>query len=51
MIGQTISGVYCDAKDCKYNVEGAKCCAPSITVIGESAHTTDETACKTFIEG
>ena len=45
-----LAGVGCDAKDCKYNMEGNMCCAPSIQVVGEQAHSTPETACETFEE-
>jgi len=44
-----LSGIYCEAKECKYNQDNCKCVAPSITVTGEAAHSTPETACDTFI--
>jgi len=45
---QVLSGVACRAKECKYNHEGSKCYASSITVAGSTAHSTPETACETF---
>jgi len=43
-----LSGVYCTAKECKYNHENSKCIAPAITVNGEYATSTPETSCETF---
>ncbi|WP_461247060.1 DUF1540 domain-containing protein [Treponema sp. R6D11] len=45
-----LAGVGCEAKDCKYNYEGCKCCAPSINVTGKQASCTPETACETFVK-
>jgi len=43
-----LSGVTCEAKECKFNNEGKQCCAPAISVTGFSACCTPETACDTF---
>lgn len=43
-----LAGIGCDAKDCKYNMEGCMCCAPSIDIVGIKAQTTADTACDTF---
>jgi len=45
-----LPGVFCNAKECKYNHENQKCAAPSIQVIGPQAQTTPETHCETFIK-
>ena len=48
--GYILSGVFCNAKECKYNYEANKCVAPSISVVGDTAHTTPETSCDTFMK-
>ena len=35
-----LAGVGCDAKECKYNMSGSLCSAPSIKVVGDDAKTT-----------
>ncbi|GHV19149.1 hypothetical protein FACS189425_09450 [Clostridia bacterium] len=43
-----LKGIACEAKECKYNQNGCECCAPAITVTGNNAQSTPDTACETF---
>jgi len=45
-----LNGVFCNAKDCKYNYEDKRCAAPSIQVTGPTAAATPETQCDTFMK-
>ncbi|MDR1102059.1 MAG: DUF1540 domain-containing protein [Clostridiales bacterium] len=45
-----LDGITCEVKECKYNYDCSKCCAPSINVTGFSAKSTKETACDTFVK-
>ena len=44
-----ISGVYCDAKNCKHHTENDRCTANSIKVENSSATSKSETCCGTFV--
>ena len=48
--GSDITGVNCDATNCRFNTTDRKCSADSIKVKNERAVTKGETYCETFAQ-
>ena len=49
--GNEIREIYCDAKNCVYNVQDCKCTAQSVSIGTKNACSCTDTLCGTFTLG